>query len=98
MLTTAENKKIQAALQFCRENGCLPSGRRTCVVCNEPPSVGDDPFLVGLYFADKKESKRLGVPKGKSRVVIYLLCHTCFELSDSYDQVADSILRQIGVQ
>jgi|HubBroStandDraft_6_1064221.scaffolds.fasta_scaffold2119466_1 hypothetical protein len=95
---TDANQKIFRTINLCRENGCLPNGRRNCALCGQLPAASDEPFLVGLYIPDKEDQKRIGATAGRSRVVIYLLCWTCFELSDSHEKVAERVIRVAGVQ
>ena len=98
IMPTEANQKILDTLEFCRESGCLPNGSKKCSLCAQLPAVDDEPFLVGLYVPDKEDQKRMRMRTGRSRAVIYLLCWSCFERPDTYENVAERVICIAGVQ
>ena len=85
MTNIMEEKRL---LAWCRRNGTTPDGNRKCILCSREVSSGG---RVGVFVADEESQRRLGAPKGKARVVIYLLCKNCWEVKDRDDRVEEKI-------
>jgi hypothetical protein len=65
-----------------------------CILCGS-----DHPKVVGQFIPEGGFKHRLGVPVGKTRIILYSLCGRCFSLPDKADRVEDAILgMQVGLE
>jgi hypothetical protein len=96
-MMTTRNQKVLEMLKWCRENMCTPDGKRICLVCGHVPT-GTEHAAVGVFIADEKHQKRIGAPRDKERLVIYLLCEDCYALPDRNERVEDKIFAVASVQ
>lgn len=83
------NEAIRRSIQHARDTGRLPDGRSECFLCNT--DVREGAFVVGACVPEGPEAKRFGLPVGKGRVILYLLCEECFELPDSVDRIENKL-------
>lgn len=65
---------------------------QVCKLCGVPAET------IGIFVADEAFSRRIGAPKGKTRMVAYGLCVECLEHPDAADRVEDLILKECQVQ
>jgi len=96
-MMTARNQKALELIKWCRENMCTPDGKRICLVCGHVPTAGEH-AVVGVFIADEKNQQRIGAPRDKQRLVIYMLCDDCYELPDRNEPVEDKIFAVVSVQ
>jgi len=94
---TANNQKIFEMLTWCRENMCTPDGKRICLLCGRDLS-GDTHAILGHWEANEETQKRIGAPSGKTRIVVYMLCEGCYELSDVTERADKRLLERLSVQ
>lgn len=94
-MMTERNRKALELIKWCRENMCTPDGKRICLVCGHVPT-GHGYF--GVFVADEKNQKRIGAPRDKERLVLYLLREDCYELPDRNERVEDKIFTAVSVQ
>lgn len=93
--------KIAEIIKRCIATGRLPSGSRGCLLCGD--NYPDEPMLVGVWLAGKELQRRLGCSKerladGGARVIVYVVCPTCFDRPTMAEEVEDVILQKGGVQ
>jgi hypothetical protein len=84
-------------LEYCRKNMCTPDGRRNCLLCARRPVPGGQ-AAVGVFIADEQYQERLGAPKNKTRLFIYLLCEDCHSHPHRNKMVQDKIFAVASVQ
>jgi hypothetical protein len=67
-------------------------GTPPCSVCGGPSD------LLSFFWPSPSFARRIRQPKGKMRVIMYGICHTCRELPDREKIVEQKILRDFQVQ
>jgi hypothetical protein len=72
----------------------LKYGLDRCLACGATSVAG-----AGMFFPNEDVAKRIGQPRNKRRVAVYVLCQPCL---DDYDhairRVEEKLLRDAGVQ
>jgi hypothetical protein len=63
----------------------------SCVLCNQPADV------VGVFEPSESGRKRLNLPAGRQRFVLYGLCNPCFEIPDKTYRIEEIIFRQCAM-
>lgn len=82
-------KLVAAALKDPRAYGI-----ESCIVCKS-----GDITNVGLFVPTNPTfASRIGQPKGKTRVVVYALCESCFDSPNRDAQVEAAMIKDGGFQ
>jgi hypothetical protein len=89
--------KIIEVFKCAQETGCLPNGKRNCLLCLDP--CPDEEMVVGLWVPQKKLQRMLGcsqerLDRGGARVVLYMICLQCFERPTLEADIAATLLRR----
>jgi hypothetical protein len=85
----------------CKRTGYLPDGSRSCILCGD--HCPDEPMFTGVWIPFGKQlQRRLGcseerLANGGGRVILYMVCPTCFERPTRNEDVEREILKR-GVQ
>jgi hypothetical protein len=84
-MTEKSRRALTAAVKKYREAG-------PCQLC------GATSAYFGVFFPPQEFSARIGAPKGKTRVVFYRVCESCYELPNVTELVEAGILSDLQVQ
>ena len=92
------NEDIMATVRRCQDEGRLPDGSNTCLLC------GQEGTHVAMWIPEGKELQRqFGCPKerlasGGARVMLYMLCDNCVESPTQLEDAERVLLRKMRVQ
>jgi hypothetical protein len=94
-------EKVAKIVKECMRHGRLPDGSRKCLLCGDVHS--HEPMFVGVWIADTNLQRRLGcsegiLANGGRRMILYMLCTSCFDRPTRTEDVETEILRRLGVQ
>lgn len=93
--------QVAELVKTCKETGYLPDGSRRCLLCGD--QCPDEPMFTGVWFpGGKKLQRRLGcsaerLSNGGARVMLYMVCQTCFDRPTRNDDVEAEILKRVSV-
>ena len=84
----------------CIDTGYLPDGSRACLLCSDNPN---ETMFVGLWLPSKKLQRRIGcseerLSSGGSRLILYMVCQTCFESPNSDEEIETKLMKLGCVQ
>jgi hypothetical protein len=67
---------------------------RVCLLCGAPPAFN------GVFLPKEDFQRRIGVPAGKSRIIVYAVCGLCHRLPEAerMRRIESEILKEYEVQ